>query len=295
MRPRLAFACRMGLLLPFALFVRAAFAAGTTYQIGIGDDCDPGSAWPSPVPAYQGVEACFFPSVLSINVGDSVHFYEYADSDFTGPHNVVADDGSFRCARGCDGEGGDGTPASDSICNGRGGCGHSSASVRMDFTREFDVPGIVKYHDEVTGAPGVIYVGVSPPGAIDSGYTGTWFNSAQGGMGFMLEVLPGSPLQLLAAWLTFSPEGGPSWIVGLGPIANNQATLQATQIVGAGARFPPNFNPSSVQTQNWGVLTFTFTDCNHGHVDWSSTIAGYASGGTDLTRVTLPLGLTCLP
>ncbi|HET7097319.1 MAG TPA: hypothetical protein VFJ68_07990, partial [Casimicrobiaceae bacterium] len=196
----------------------------------------------------------------------------------------------------CDGEGGDGTPGSDSKCFANGDCGYD-LSKRISFYRDFNAPGIVKYHDEVTGAPGVIYVGVSPPGppanAVGTGYTGTWFNSAQSGMGFMLEVLPGPPMQMLAAWLTFSPEGGPSWIVGLGPVTNNQATLQATRTVGSGARFPPHFDPANVSTENWGVLTFTFADCNHGHVDWSSSIPEYVSGGMDLTRLTQPAGVAC--
>ena len=266
-------------------------------MVGIGDDCDPGQAWPSPVPPYNTFGgACWWPATLTIDVGDRVYFYQYAENFFTGPHNVVADDGSFRCARGCYGEGGDGTPGSDSKCLPNGDCGYD-LSKRISFYRDFTVPGIVKYHDEVTGAPGVIYVGVSPPAslpnAIGSGHTGTWFNSGQSGMGFMLEVLPGPPMQMLAAWLTFSPAGGPSWIVGLGPVANNQATLQATQIVGSGARFPPSFDPSNIQTQSWGALTFTFSDCNHGHVDWSSSIPEYVSGGMDLTRLTQPAGVAC--
>jgi hypothetical protein len=46
----------------------------------------------------------------------------------------------------------------------------------------------------------------------------------------MLEVLPGTPALLLAAWLVFSPEGGASWIVGLGP-NDNPAVLQASRMV----------------------------------------------------------------
>jgi plastocyanin len=278
---------REGILfwLTVILFCCATSAFGKVYQVAIGDDCDPGVIGGT---SFGYAPACFTPSALTINVGDSVHFSQYAETLFTGPHNVVADDGAFRCARGCDGEGGDGTPTSDTI-----GIGFTPASLRMDFTLEFDVPGVVKYHDEVTWAPGVIYVGVSPPGAIGNGYTGTWFNSTQSGMGFVVEVLPGSPMQMLAAWLTFSPEGDSSWIVGLGPIAGRHATLSATQTVGSGARFPPNFDPANVQTQSWGELTFTFADCNHGHVDWSSTITGYGNGGMDLTRLTEPAGVTC--
>jgi plastocyanin len=271
--------------LPVLLLACATCVLGKTYEVGIGDDCDPGVIGGT---SFGYASACFTPAVLTINVGDSVHFYQYADTLFTGPHNVVADDGSFRCARGCDGEGGDGTPTSDSL-----GFGFTPQNLRMDFTLEFDTPGVVKYHDEVTGAPGVIYVGVSPSGAIDGAYTGTWFNSAQSGMGFMVEVLPGSPMQMLAAWLTFSPQGDPSWIVGLGPIAGNRAILPAIQTVGSGARFPPSFDPTHVTSQSWGTLTFTFSDCNHGHVDWSSTIPGYGSGGMDLMRLTQPAGLNC--
>src|SRR5262245_26925641 len=89
------------------LFLCASSSFATSYQVGIGDYCDLGQAYPSSVPPYNGFPgACFWPSTLTINVGDRVYFYQYADTFFTGPHNVVADDGSFRCARGCDGEGG---------------------------------------------------------------------------------------------------------------------------------------------------------------------------------------------
>ena len=261
--------------LTVALFVCATSAFGTTYQVAIGDHCDPSDIIEA---SFHGV--CFTPAVLTINVGDSVHFFQDAEYPYIGLRNVVADDGSFRCARACD-EGADGMPAGYGNPNG------------LDFTREFDVPGIVKYHDEVTGAQGVIYVGVLPPAAIGTSFTGTWFNSAQGGMGFMVEVLPGAPLQMLASWLTFSPEGDPAWIVALGPVDGDHATLQATQTVGSGARFPPNFDPSNVHTQSWGELTFTFFDCNHGHVDWSSSVVGYGCGGMDLMRLTLPAGEAC--
>ena len=85
------------------------------------------------------------------------------------------------------------------------------------------------------------------------------------------------------------------WVVGLGPINNGQTTLEATQIAGSAALFPPNFDPANVQTQSWGSLTFTFSDCGHGHVDWSSSIAGYGSGGMDITRLTQPAGVNCAP
>jgi len=275
--PWMAFATRICAWLLLALGPTSTWA--TLYQVGIGDDCDVGQL------------SCFTPSELAINVGDSVAFYQYADTLFTGAHNVVADDGSFRCALGCDGEGGDGTPVSDSTCTAAGFCVFTT--VRLYFVRTFDTPGIVKYHDEVSGASGVIVVRGPIAFAIDAGISGSWFNPAQSGHGIMLELLPGSPPQLLATWFVFAPQGGQSWIVGLGPVSGNQAVLRGTQTVGSGAQFPPNFDATRVSQQAWGTLTFTFSDCNHGHVEWAATAPGYGSGGMDLERLTLPAGLTC--
>ena len=261
------------------LLLASAPAVGATYVVGIGDDCDS--------IAFNG---CFSPSQLTIHVGDTVEFLGYADSNSTGDHNVVADDGSFRCARGCDGEGGDGTPVSGFRCNARtGGC-VPDATFRLDFKRQFNVSGIVKYHDEVGGAPGVIIV---TPDPIGSGYTGSWFNPEQSGHGIALEILMGQPLRMLASWFTFAPNGDQAWIVGVGPVTGSQAVLQGYQTVGAGGRFPPNFDAANVHQETWGTLTFTFSDCNHGRVEWVSSVPGYGSGGLDLTRLTLPAGLTC--
>ena len=59
-----------------------------------------------------------------------------------------------------------------------------------------------------------------------------------------------------------------------------------------GGRWIPNFNPTQIVPNPWGTLTFTFTDCNHGRVDFNS-IAGYGAGSMNLTRLTQPAGLSC--
>jgi hypothetical protein len=137
--------------------------------------------------------------------------------------------------------------------------------------------------------------GPSTPTArrISAGFTGSWFNPEQSGHGIALEVLSGQPLRLLASWFTFAPNGDQAWIVGLGPISGNRAVLQGFQTVGSGGRFPPNFDAANVRQETWGTLTFTFSDCNHGRVEWLSSVPGYGSGGLDIARLTLPAGLTC--
>jgi hypothetical protein len=143
-------------------------------------------------------------------------------------------------------------------------------------------------------APGLSqqYVVQGNPGAGPE-FSGNWYDTSESGHGFTLEVLPGTPPVLLAYWFVFQPGGGEAWIAGTGPITNNTATLTAYQIAGSGAQFPPHFDPGHVAAQAWGTLTFTFTDCNDGRVDWASTAAGYGSGSLPLSRLTLPAGLAC--
>ncbi len=133
------------------LLLHAGASSGAIHGVGIGDCADQ---------PRGPLLSCFAPAETTINIGDSVRFYQYADLQFTGAHNVVADDGSFRCARGCDGEGGDGTPTSDFTCNPANACGWNPD--RIDFVRVFKAPGVVGFHDEVSNAAGTIKV-LAPP------------------------------------------------------------------------------------------------------------------------------------
>ena len=117
---------RFLLVLLLSLLVPGPVALAATHVVGIGDDCE---------------DICFYPSPLVIQAGDTVKFFVYYSNSFHGDHNVVADDGSFRCARGCDGEGGNGSPSSE-----------------WSFTRIFDRPGRFAYHDEVAKAKGVLVI-----------------------------------------------------------------------------------------------------------------------------------------
>jgi hypothetical protein len=127
--------------------------------------------------------------------------------------------------------------------------------------------------------------------AIGPGITGSWYDPNQSGHGLALEVLDGS--RLLAYWFTFTPDGSQqAWFLGVGSYSGNTATI-AQVAQPQGGRWIPNFDPSKITQQPWGALTLTFSDCNHGRVDFSSTVPGYGSGHMDLTRLTMPAGLSC--
>jgi plastocyanin len=74
----------------------------------------------------------FSPETVTLHAGDSITVQNTG-----GTHNFTADDNSFRCAAGCDDQGGDGTPASG-----------------WTFTRTFPAVGTFPYHCEVHGFPG---------------------------------------------------------------------------------------------------------------------------------------------
>jgi len=221
----------------------------------------------------------FRPSSLTIDPGDTVTF-----TNLSGPHNVVSNAGSFRCAAGCDGVG--------------NGNGNVSATL-WSSTVVFNTPGEFGYFCEHHGSPGSGMFGTvtvrgtapPPPSNLSPGYTGAWYNPAQDGHGLFVEILPNNVM--VAAWYVYGPEGGQSWIVGSGNISGSTATMNGT--LATGSRFPPNFNASEVVRTSWGPLTFQFADCNNGRLFYNSTVTGYGAGSIPLTRLTLPAGSACAP
>jgi hypothetical protein len=129
-----------------------------------------------------------------------------------------------------------------------------------------------------------------PVGTITAAFTGAWYDPTQSGHGLFVEVLSDNRFQ--AAWFAFDPAGKQqAWFTGVGTYNGNTATISDV-VLPTGGRFIPNFDAAGVVRNGWGSLTFTFTDCNHGRVQFTS-VAGYGSGSMDISRLTQPAGLAC--
>lgn len=130
----------------------------------------------------------------------------------------------------------------------------------------------------------------APSFVITPGISGSWYNPAQSGHGFNLEVLSGNVF--LAYWYLFDNSGNNYWLGGIsnGAVSGNTATVNLTQTTGG--TYPP-LDPSKIVRTPWGTLTFTFSDCNNGTVSWTPSIPGFAVGSMPIQRLTGLSGMSC--
>lgn len=129
--------------------------------------------------------------------------------------------------------------------------------------------------------------------AITPAFTGAWYDPAQSGHGIFVEVLPDD--RMLAYWFTFTPDGTQqAWFGGVGAIVGGQQAIVYADR-GQGGQWIPAFDPSRFSLERWGTLTFTFSGCNSGHVEFFGDGASspWGSGVMELTRLTEPAGLAC--
>jgi len=124
------------------------------------------------------------------------------------------------------------------------------------------------------------------PYVIGAEITGTWYDPAQNGQGFVIEHLVSNGVpNLFIAWFTYL-DGETRWLVGQGAITGGSARIALS--VTTGGDFPPEFVPANVQVQPWGEMVLQFSDVGHGTATWTSTYAGFNNGSMPLTRLTLP-------
>jgi plastocyanin len=234
----------------------------------------------------------FAPSDLTIAVGDSVTFENHPAGL---EHNVHSTTGTpFRCANGCDGDGGDGNPSATQWVSTVTFNEVGTVNYQCDPHALMGMKGVIRVTDGSGGGGGGGGGGGSGTTGvpITSGFTGAWYDPTQSGHGILVEVLPNN--QFLMFWYAFNPDGTQqSWFGNVGAIdpATNTASVEALQA--HGGRWIPNFDPANLTQPPWGTLTFSFSDCNHGRVDFASVMPGYGTGHMDLTRLTQPAGLTC--
>jgi hypothetical protein len=91
-----------------------------------------------------------------------------------------------------------------------------------------------------------------------SRYSGYWFDPAQSGHGFQIEVQDSG--QVFLTWYTFAANGERLWVIASGAMNGSSAILNAHEVVGGA--FPPAFDPARVQVLPWGSFELAFNACD---------------------------------
>jgi mono/diheme cytochrome c family protein len=136
--------------------------------------------------------------------------------------------------------------------------------------------------------------------ALNPGLTGTWWNAARAGEGFLVEFgYSSGALTLFASFYTYDNMGNQAWLVA-SPTAGLQDgsnSVEVTVYQVTGPMWGADFNPDDRVTTTWGTGTFTFDSCTSGSVSLTPGEDAQAEGYTELsyalTRDLLISGVTC--
>ena len=133
---------------------------------------------------------------------------------------------------------------------------------------------------------------------IDGYMSSAYYDTAHGGEGLVIEIYdnPGNTSRtIFAAWYTYDTLGLPYWLVaqGTAPIGAN-VVANAPVYYYTGGGFAGNFG--SVTSNNWGTMTFSWSNCNTLNFTFNGNAVNggpSGSGSRTWTRLSDINGLNC--
>jgi hypothetical protein len=127
-----------------------------------------------------------------------------------------------------------------------------------------------------------------------SGYhcqSGSWYNSAESGHGFVSQVINVNGKEtLVLVWYVYL-DGEQKWMLGTAPLVEGQASVEMS--IYSGADFPPDFDPADVVEEPWGTVLFKYTGASTATASWTTVYPGYTNGSMNLQRLTTLSGHQC--
>lgn len=129
---------------------------------------------------------------------------------------------------------------------------------------------------------------------INGAFTGSWYNPAQNGQGWVIEVVDSDsgPDQFVVYFYGYE-NGEQLWLIGSGPgIVGNTATVDVIRT--SGADWGNAFNKDDVMLDTVGSMSFEFSDCNSALVVFTpGESTGLTTFSTDMFRLTSISSLDC--
>lgn len=120
------------------------------------------------------------------------------------------------------------------------------------------------------------------------GISGPWYNPAQSGHGFSIEILAQN--RALVFWYVYDPQGNPIFLYVEGQIVGRR--IEGNAYAPRGMRFG-EFDPSTRQLPPWGSISIDFSDCTHATLQWNALDAAYGSGQMPIRQITPLAGQSC--
>lgn len=132
---------------------------------------------------------------------------------------------------------------------------------------------------------------------VGAGMSGLWYDPSNPGHGLVLQVSGSGddddlPYRMVTYWNVFTPQGAQLNLWGIGDVEVNGDQASVPVNTSSGGNFPPaSAGNSSVQA--FGLLDFTFTDCNTATMVVTTSRAGYANTTVPLKRLTSVVDVPC--
>jgi hypothetical protein len=131
---------------------------------------------------------------------------------------------------------------------------------------------------------------------VNPGLTGTWYDAARAGEGWLLEVgyIAGAKF-MFASFYTYDSLGNQVYLLAESTAIEGNSVEMVVYMT-EGAMWGPDFNPDDVARPLWGTATFTFPGCGGATVELMANdemkAQGFTDTTTDLTRL-LESGIAC--
>jgi len=126
---------------------------------------------------------------------------------------------------------------------------------------------------------------------INAGVSGSWFNPAQDGQGWVIEWVVGNTF--LFYFYGYDDAGEQLWLLGVTK-ETDDANIAVDVLRFSGEGFGGNFDPDSVMNEIVGTMTFVFSDCRNADVTFESSVSGLDSFSTSMQRITRIASLDCV-
>lgn len=123
---------------------------------------------------------------------------------------------------------------------------------------------------------------------INNALSGTWYNPARSGEGFMIDV--GNAGNIAISFYTYDKSGHQMWLIGPGHVDGSVAVIDF--YVTEGGIYGSGFDTELVSEYHWGSAVFTFTECATGSVEIlpdEEFSAEFEPMTTQITRLTVPI------